>query len=327
MDLKEDSDNVENENVHFNETNESLIDCNYFNEELETKWNEIDKTREKKINKIYKDKNQNDLNNFSIIKINLKSLIHPIEESSDFEEYCHLKIRQLEAIKQMHKGYLNNNPNIFTFSETAGNNYKNSFLKTDNENFNFINSYGNIAKNSNTNVKPTINDLLVEEKEERFTELQNVQKIFDIINSNFKNDENKEIINKSFNLNTNINNSMFNQSNYMKNISKIQEKFAKKIMKPRQTFLRPDDDNENSLFDNHTSINNDLSMSQKNTPTYYNYKRNYGHKNYFKNNYKNIISVDKNTGIKEKINENYNYLYELYPNLKNQKIFQKKYKY
>ena len=52
-----------------------LIENNSFNSELESKWNEIEEEKEQKLNKNKKYSKYNNLEDFSIMRINLNSLI------------------------------------------------------------------------------------------------------------------------------------------------------------------------------------------------------------------------------------------------------------
>ena len=69
---------------------------NIINEELERKWKEIEDTTQEKINKNKESRKLNNLNDFAIMRINLNSLIHPIDEISEFDNYCDIKLRQLD---------------------------------------------------------------------------------------------------------------------------------------------------------------------------------------------------------------------------------------
>ena len=130
--------NLNNNTFDFNieSSNENII-----NEELETKWKEIEEITQQKINKNKESRKLNNLNNFSIMRINLNSLIHPKDTSSEFENYCNLKIRQLD--KQLKELEYNSNYNSNLLSFTSNNNnrkYNNdnnikSFLKSDDDHF------------------------------------------------------------------------------------------------------------------------------------------------------------------------------------------------
>ena len=74
---------------------------NNINLELESKWKIIEQQIEEKLKKIKEAGRLNDLNDYSKMRINLKSLIHPADESSDFEYLCKNKIMKIRKNKKI----------------------------------------------------------------------------------------------------------------------------------------------------------------------------------------------------------------------------------
>ena len=283
--------------------NESLLDTNNsINLELESKWNEIEQKTQEKMNEKNESRRLSNLNDFSIMRINLNSLIHPIDDSSEFEDYCKLKIKQLEKIKQSIDKTPIITKHLITFGEeqnndtntntNISNNFK-TFLKNDNDN----DSELFIKKNG----KYSVNDLYELNKNQSPKKFD-MKKLIDIIDTD---DSNKTtIIN-------NVNN--FENINIIGNKSdkRIFDKFTGKLNTKKPSFLKQDND---WINDNNNKFK---SFTQKNNNSYIKYK------NYLNNN-NNGSSITSNkysingstTGIQNKIKENYNYLYSLYPNLK-----------
>ena len=91
---------------------------NNINEELEIRWKEIEDITEQKLNKNRESKKLNFLNSFALMRINLNSLIHSVDDS-EFQNYCNLKIRnldnQLNSIQIKSNYNSNYNSNIIIF--------------------------------------------------------------------------------------------------------------------------------------------------------------------------------------------------------------------
>jgi hypothetical protein len=273
--------------------NESLDDNNNnINLELESKWNEIEQKAQEKINEKNESRRLSNLNDFSIMRINLNSLIHPIDDSSEFEDYCKLKINQLEKIKQSIDKTTNITRHLFTFGEEQNDNINinlnnKTFLKND-ENELFIKQNG----------KYSLNDLY-EINRNQNTKKTGIKRLINIIDTSSDNNK-SSIIN-------NVNN--FENLNIIGNKSdkRISDTFTGKLNTKRNSFLKQDNDMVND------SISKYKSYTHKNNNKYSKYK---GY------NQNNINMSDKYrlngnvTGIQNKIKENYNYLYSLYPNLK-----------
>ena len=273
--------------------NESLLDNNNsINLELESKWNEIEQKAQEKINEKNESRRLSNLNDFSIMRINLNSLIHPIDDSSEFEDYCKLKINQLEKIKQSIDKTTNITRHLITFGEEQNDNINinlnnKTFLKNDeNELFN------------KQNGKYSLNDLY-EINRNQNTKKTGIKRLINIIDTSSDNNK-SSIIN-------NVNN--FENLNIIGNKSdkRIYDTFTGKLNTKRNSFLKQDNDMVND------SISKYKSYIHKNNNKYSKYK---GY------NQNNINMSDKYrlngnvTGIQNKIKENYNYLYSLYPNLK-----------
>ena len=265
--------------------------------ELESKWNEIEKKTQEKLNKNNESRKLNDLNEFSIMRINLNSLIHPIDDSFEFENYCNQKIKQLEKMKQSINNKAIYNKNIITFGEGQndinknGNNQPKSFLRI-----------GDNEKDIEKNGKFNLNNLFSINTNSK--KKLDIKKIFDLIDNNEDNNR-SSIINK-------VNN--FDNLNIIGNISekRMANKLVEKLDKKRPTFLKEDFNIINDK--NFKYINN----TQKNGNMFNKYKEYNGNNTNLSNGYtfrKNLNNQNK-IGIKSKIEENYNYFYSLYPNLK-----------
>ena len=287
-------DSYLNENymdIEFNFKKESMDDTKIINLELESKWKEIEENTREKLKATNASRKLNDLNDFSIMRINLNSLIHQNDDST-FEDYCNLKIKQLEKMKQSISRNQNYQKNLIVFGETKNNsnnintldNNIKTFLKNDNDN----------KLNSKKNVKLTLNELIEMNKNQKSKKKLVVKKIFDILESN----DNKK-------------SNTINDENKFENISLIENnsdnKITTKLKNKKLSFLKVD---INNINDKDKEFNN---YSQKNKTISRRYK------NYLGNN--NLITSKSNMGnkIKNKINDNYNYLYSLYPNLKEKK--------
>ena len=146
-----DSNSNNNKDIKFEFNLEPTNNIN-INEELETKWKEIEEITQQKINKNKESRKLNNLNNFSIMRINLNSLIHPTDDISEFENYCNLKVRQLDKYLnslEMNSNY-NSNINIFVSNkfDRKNNNDSNikSFLKPDDDESDNVFNYNKFKK-------------------------------------------------------------------------------------------------------------------------------------------------------------------------------------
>jgi hypothetical protein len=275
-----------------------LIENNSFNSELESKWNEIEEEKEQKLNKNKKYSKYNNLGDFSIMRINLNSLIHPIDDFSEFEEFCKLKIKKLDKMRnKIDKNNINSN----LFNINLDKIKLKSFLKTDNNYF--------IDNNSHTynKKKESVIDKNINPKKEL-----KVHKLVEIIDHDINN---KSSIINIANCFENFNISKNKSDNNLLMINNL----TKKLNKPKKTqsFLKPDDDysipdnkngnlftskneNQNSKYKQYFDNNNSFNINNNFSNKYFRYKKN-------------------NVEIKSKIEESINYLYNLYPNLKMKK--------
>jgi len=285
-----------------------LIENNCFNSELESKWNEIEEEKEQKLNKNKKYSKYNNLGDFSIMRINLNSLIHPIDDFSEFEEYCKQKIKKLDKIRnKIDKNNINSNLSNINLDKIK----LKSFLKTDNIdiNDNDLNIYNKKKESAiDKDIKP---------KKEL-----NANKLFEILDNNINNKSSIINIANSF---ENLNISKNKSDNNLLMINNLAKKLNKQNkQKKTQSFLKPDDDN--TIFDNNngnlfTCKNENLNSKYK---QYFDNKNSFNINNNFSNKYyrykKNRYN-NNNFEIKTKIEDNINYLYNLYPNLKMKKEF------
>lgn len=285
-----------------------LIENNSFNSELESKWNEIEEEKEQKLNKNKKYSKYNNLGDFSIMRINLNSLIHPIDDFSEFEEYCKLEIKKLDKIRnKIDKNNINSNLSNINLDKIK----LKSFLKTDNIdiNDNDLNIYNKKKESAiDKDIKP---------KKEL-----NANKLFEILDNNINNKSSIINIANSF---ENLNISKNKSDNNLLMINNLAKKLNKQNkQKKTQSFLKPDDDN--TIFDNNngnlfTCKNENLNSKYK---QYFDNKNSFNINNNFSNKYyrykKNRYN-NNNFEIKTKIEDNINYLYNLYPNLKMKKEF------
>ena len=265
---------IENE---FNYNQELIIDNNNkFNSELESKWKEIEERTQEKLKKSKEAQRINDLNDFSIMRINLKSLIHTLDEFSDFEDFCKNKINQLEKIKQSIEKSSNYSQNLITFgfnkSENinTNNNDLKTFLKIDNVN----------EKKTSKNGKFTIKDLIGMNKNTNIKKKFDFKNLFEII------DNNNDDINRSSIVN-NVNN--FENINVLRNnsgnglIREVNEEL--KIKRP--TYL-----DENNIGINNKN-NKYINYCQKNKNIYIKFfEKNSFINNYYRTN-RNIDSRNK----------------------------------
>lgn len=286
----------------FQYNQESLIENNSINLELENRWNEIEEITQQKINKNNESRKLNDLNEYSIMKIDLNSLIHPIEEDSEFEEYCKFKIKQLDKLKNKINLSSNYSGNTFNFGN-ANTNISSNNIKSFLTDINYDNELYSKKKG-----KITLNELVEMTKNRNSRKKLDINKFIEIIDET---DNNKSSI---VNMANSFENGIMNKSD-----SNMMNKFNNKLRKEKSTFLKSDDNNildkKDNLFDTFTQTNRNINNK---------YKEYLGNNNNLTNNYRNkkIINYQINdNGIKNKIEESYNYLYSLYPNLRKNNFF------
>ena len=285
-----DSNSTINQNYKF-EFNIDNSNENNINEELDIKWKEIEDVAQQKINKNKESIKLNFLNSFALMRINLNSLIHPTDDS-EFENYCNIKIRNLDKqLNSLHNDS-NYNSNILTFISnnierknkiTTESNIK-SFLKPDNDDSD--------NKSINKYKRYTLNELIELNKNQKTKKRKlDYNKIFDKA-YNTNNDNN--INNKTFSYNT-YNKNDYEDDSYEKRL----DRFENKLNEIKNTFLRVDKNittiSNNNKYKNEIQSDNLLNRGYNTT--------------------KNNKTID-NIRIKNKIEESFNYLYSLYPELK-----------
>ena len=229
---------------------------NIFNEELQSKWEEIEEKRTQKLSELNEFKKINIFNSYQILNIDLNSLIHPTTDDSEFEDFCVLKYKELE---QMKKNF-DNSDNLFD-NITSKSKFRRNKKK-----------YDNIFKTADKT-------LTTDNKRNSNSKLKfNMEKLLD----NFEDDSD-----------ISYNNSR--KRNSYRNIEINREK-------QKNSFLNFDNENDNMLIINKTY-----------EPSYKKYKG------------KNIKSngVDGKDRIKNKLEENINYLNSIYPNSKSNNNFLK----
>ena len=300
MDSNSNINEDNNFDFRLNNSNNNIID------ELELKWKEIEDITQEKLNKNKESRKLNSLNNFSIMRINLKSLIHPLDDSSDFENYCNLKIKQLD--KKLYSIDRDNryNSELINLSSTNNDltyNYKNrnikSFLKQDDDN-DSENLLGYIKQK-----RYSLNEFL---EINRNNKNKNKDKIgfkqtLNYTNVNNNNNDDSYKNNKTFNYGSNRNNFINNNDDTYDN--KL-DKFEKKLNEIKNTFL---------IRDKHLNINSNDLIHTKEIPKYKKYKAEFKNNDIF-----NGYNTTKNKTISHKIEENYNYFYSLFPDKKNNDI-------
>ena len=228
------------------------------------------------------------------MRINLNSLIHPTDDISEFENYCNLKIRHLDKYLnslEMNSNY-NSNINIYVsnkFDRKINNNDSNikSFLKPDDDESDSVFNYNKFKKY-------TLNELIEinNTKNKKTKRKIDYNKLFEEKNNN------EEIYNnKTFSYNTKDKNDKEDAF----------DRFESKLNEIKNTFLKKDK--------NITITNNNLySTKERNKKHKFNLElqNDYNFRGYNTTKNKTIDNV----GIKNKIDDNYNYLYSLYPTLR-----------
>jgi len=235
------------------------------------------------------------------MRINLNSLIHQKDTSSEFENYCNLKIRQLD--KQLKELEYNSkyNSNLLSFSSNNNNRkYNNdnnikSFLKYDDEELE-----DQLLSNNNYK-KYTLDELIEFNKKNKTKKKSDFNKIID----NTLNNTNDAYTNKTFTYNSK-NKFDFEEDTYDKKLNR----FETKLNEIKNTFLKKD---KNYI----TTGNNLLSTNErkKNNKYKLDFQNDYNFSGYNTTKNKTI----NNVSVKNKIEDGYNYLYSLYPNLRKSK--------
>ena len=273
---------------NFEPTNENNI-----NEELETKWKEIDELTQQKIQNNKESRKLNCLNNFAIMRINLNSLIHPMDDSSEFENYCNIKMKQLDKMLNSFENDSKYNSNLISFSS---NNNERKY-NNDNNIKSFLKSDDNIEIENQLFSRYTLDEIIEINKNKKSKKKIDINQFFDdAINNNSNN-------NKTFTYHSK-NKFDYEDDTYTKKL----DQFANKLNEIKNTFLKKD---KNYIT---TGNNNLLSSREKNS--YNKYKSDFPNEYDF-GGYNTSKNKTINTnGIRNKIEDGYNYFYGLYPNLR-----------
>jgi len=283
-----DSNSTINRDYNFDFNIENIHENN-INEELEIRWKEIEDFTEQKINKNRESKKLNFLNSFALMRINLNSLIHPIDDS-EFESYCNIKIKNLD--RQLNSLKINSNYNSHYNSNIL------AYISNNFETKNKINSDSNIKSFLKPDNDETENQILNKFKRYSLNELLELNK-----NQKLKQrklDYNK-ILDTAFSINNdnNINNKTFSYNTYNNYDDDTYEKklnrFENKLNEIKNTFLKNDKTIISTISNNKNDFKNEIFSRGYNTT-------------------KNK-TID-NIRIKNKLEENMNYLNKLYPKFK-----------
>ena len=276
---------------------------NIINEELETRWKEIEDETFEKINKNKESIKLNNLNNFTIMRINLDSLIHPIDEISEFEDYCNLKIKQLDKqLNEIEKNSKYNSDliNFSTINYNKKNNNENnnikSFLKPEKEDLDLEDQMLSNLKNY------TLDEILEFNKNKKRKKKLNFNKIFKDTLSNTPD----SFSNKTFIYNPK-NKFDYNEDSYEGKLNNFQIK----LNQIKNTYLKKD--NNYSCQENNNISNNINTNKKRNLILDYKNDFKFSGNNTTKN--KTISDIK----IKNKIDDGYNYLYNLFPSKKKSK--------
>ena len=276
---------------------------NIINDELETRWKEIEDETFEKINKNKESIKLNNLNNFTIMRINLDSLIHPIDEISEFEDYCNLKIKQLDKqLNEIEKNSKYNSDliNFSTINYNKKNNNENnnikSFLKPEKEDLDLEDQMLSNLKNY------TLDEIIEFNKNKKRKKKLNFNKIFKDTLSNTPD----SFSNKTFIYNPK-NKFDYNEDSYEGKLNNFQIK----LNQIKNTYLKKD--NNYSCQENNNISNNINTNKKRNLILDYKSDFKFSGNNTTKN--KTISDIK----IKNKIDDSYNYLYNLFPSKKKSK--------
>ena len=280
-----DSNSTINRNYNFDFNIENTHENN-INEELEIRWKEIEDITEQKINKNKESKKLNFLNSFALMRINLNSLIHPTNDS-EFENYCNLKKRNLD--KQLNSLKINSNYNSNILTYISNNFETKNKLNTDSNIKSFLKSDND--ESGNQFKRYSLNELIELNKNQKSKKRKlDYNKILDTV-FNANNDNNYN--NKTFSYNTYNN---FDDDTYEKKLNR----FESKLNEIKNSFLK----NDKTII---TTISNNNKNDFKNE--------------IFSGGYNTTKNKTiENVRVKNKIEENLNYLNKLYPKFKKKVI-------
>ena len=268
-------------------------------EDLDIKWKEIEEFTKEKINTNKESRKLNNLNNYAIMRINLNSLIHPIDDSSEFENYCNLKLRQLDKVLNSLENNSKINPNLVTFSSNI---IERKFQKNDNDNNikSFLKPDNDIDIENQFFSRYTLDEIVEINKKKKNKKKVDLNKLFD--NNNSNNNTQDINTNKTFTYNSK-NKFEYEDETYDKKL----DRFANKLNEIKNTFLKRD-------INLKSTDNNLLSTKERNS--FNKYKNNFQKEFFFSGYNTSKNKTINNDRVNNNIKEGYNYLYNLYPNLK-----------
>ena len=260
----------------------NYLEFENFNQDFINKWNNID-NKLKYQKKLYK--NKKNINNLSIISLNLNNLIHQIDNNC--EKYFQSKINELNLLKSNSNNIKikNNNKPFIKEKNKKTQNYdsKKTFLKFNNE--------------SEQNDKKSIDEILIEQKEENIKKKEKIFGIRNLIEPDF----NQNIINNK--------NEKINVKYLIKNKDEKIENLIEKLTKIKDNNVKDNNINNKSFLKREDEVQNNLKQIKKNKSDLFNeLKLKEIQKQYNKKNENKVYN---------KIKDNYKYLYQLYPKLIN----------
>ena len=260
----------------------NYLEFENFNQDFINKWNNID-NKLKYQKKLYK--NKKNINNLSIISLNLNNLIHQIDNNC--EKYFQSKINELNLLKSNSNNIKikNNNKPFIKEKNKKTQKYdsKKTFLKFNNE--------------SEQNDKKSIDEILIEQKEENIKKKEKIFGIRNLIEPDF----NQNIINNK--------NEKINVKYLVKNKDEKIENLIEKLTKIKDNNVKDNNNNNKSFLKREDEVQNNLKQIKKNKSDLFNeLKLKEIQKQYNKKNENKVYN---------KIKDNYKYLYQLYPKLIN----------
>ena len=260
----------------------NYLEFENFNQDFINKWNNID-NKLKYQKKLYK--NKKNINNLSIISLNLNNLIHQIDNNC--EKYFQSKINELNLLKSNSNNIKikNNNKPFIKEKNKKTQKYdpKKTFLKFNNE--------------SEQNDKKSIDEILIEQKEENIKKKEKIFGIRNLIDPDF----NQNIINNK--------NEKINVKYLVKNKDENIENLIEKLTKKNDNNVKDNNVSNKSFLKREEEVQNNLKQIKKNKSDLFNeLKLKEIQKQYNKKNENKVYN---------KIKDNYKYLYQLYPKLIN----------
>ena len=260
----------------------NYLEFENFNQDFINKWNNID-NKLKYQKKLYK--NKKNINNLSIISLNLNNLIHQIDNNC--EKYFQSKINELNLLKSNSNNIKikNNNKPFIKEKNKKTQKYdpKKTFLKFNNE--------------SEQNDKKSIDEILIEQKEENIKKKEKIFGIRNLIEPDF----NQNIINNK--------NEKINVKYLVKNKDENIENLIEKLTKKNDNNIKDNNVSNKSFLKREEEVQNNLKQIKKNKSDLFNELK-------LKKIQKQYNQKNENK-VYNKIKDNYKYLYQLYPKLIN----------